>query len=147
MDRAEAFTKLGQVTEQKQKLETELAGILAQEKELYEFLKIPQPGTEKPARRTRITKEKALDVRRKIVSVMKELCISKGLTWVPMQLVVSMVEQEMPNADSGEIERQLRTLATSQSAPVEHNGQRGNGSAYTFTGTPEPIAPPQAPQQ
>jgi hypothetical protein len=145
MNKAEAFTKLGEITQEKQELTEKLTAVLAQEKELYAFLQLPHPSDhEKPPRRKRITKEKTIEIRRMVVNVMRDLA-GKGLTWLPMQLIVKRVNQEMPNAEETEIETQLRYLAKSESAPVEHNQQRGNGSAYTYTGT-KPVPKP-TPQQ
>lgn len=145
MDRAEAFQQLAVVTQEIESLKQKLAGALATEKELYAFLKLPHPE-EKPTRpaRKRITKEKAIEIRRMVVNVMRDMC-GKGLTWLPMQLIVKRANQELPAALEAEIETQVRFLASSPSAPVEHNGQRGNGSCYTYTGT-KPVPPP-TPQQ
>jgi hypothetical protein len=145
MNRAEAFKELSLVTVQVEELQASLVTAMNREKELYAFLKLPHP-TEKERRpqRKRITKEKAIDIRRTVVSVMRDLC-GRGLTWLPMQLIVKRANQEMPNAEETEIETQLRYLAKSESAPVEHNGQKGNGSSYTYTGT-RPVQKP-TPQQ
>jgi len=142
MERAEAFAGLAQVTQEVEELKTKLAVALEREKELYAFLNLPHPNDkpEKPTRK-RITKEKAIEIRRKTIAVMRDLC-GKGLTWLPMQLIVKRVNQELPNALESEIETQVRFLAQSESAPVEHNQQRGNGSAYTYTGT-RPTPQPQ----
>jgi hypothetical protein len=145
MNRAEAFKELSLVTVQVEELQTSLVAAMNREKELYAFLKLPHPTEkEKRPQRKRITKEKAIDIRRTVVGVMRELC-GKGLTWLPMQLIVKRANQEMPNAEETEIETQVRFLAQSQSAPIEHNGQRGNGSCYTYTGT-KPVPKP-TPQQ
>jgi hypothetical protein len=134
MDRATAFAELAQVTQELTELKSKIVVVLEREKELYAFLNLPHPDDkpEKPARK-RITKEQAIEIRRKIIPVMHSLC-GKGLTWLPMQLIVKRVNQELPNALESEIETQIRFLAQSESAPVQHNGQRGNGSAYTYAG-------------
>ena len=135
MDRAEAFTKLGQLTQEIGQIKTKLTALMLEEKELYDFLNLPHPNDkpEKPVRK-RITKEQALDIRRVIMSVMREVC-GKGLKWLPMQLIVAKVNQELPAAEESEIETQIRVLAKNESAPVQHNGERGNGSTYTYTGS------------
>lgn len=142
MERAEAFAALAEVTQEIGELQSKIAVALEREKELYAFLKLPHPNDkpERPARK-RITKEQAIVIRRKVISVMREMC-GKGLTWLPMQLIVKRTNQEIPNALEAEIETQIRFLAQSESAPVEHNGQRGNGSCYTYTGT-QPVPKPQ----
>lgn len=129
-NRAEAFTKLGKITQEKQQIEGRLQVLIATEKELYEFLEIPHPGTKEKPRKKHITREKAIGIRRQIIVVMKELN-DKGLTWLPMQLIVARVNQEMPAALIREIEAQIRLLAASESSPVSHNGLRGNGSCYS----------------
>lgn len=139
MDRAEAFKQLGAITEQRQQLEGQLGTILAKEAELYNFLKIPQPGIEKP-KRHRISKEKTLDIRRKVMSVMRDLS-GHGINPAPLQLIIAKTNQEMPAAEEDEIERQVRALAAMDSAPVKHNGSRGNGSAYEYTGSELPSSP------
>lgn len=133
MNRSEAFTQLGIITQEKQKLEEKLQTTLKREAELYDFLKIPQPGQTEKTKRHRITKEKATDIRRKIIAVMKELK-GKGMSWLPLQLIVAKTNQELPAADTHEIEGQIRTLADMDGAPIKHNGMRGNGSAYSYTG-------------
>lgn len=145
MNKAEAFAELAQVTVKVEELQTALIAAMDREKELYAFLKLPHPSDhERPPPRKRITKERAIGIRRSILSAMQEMC-SKGLTWLPMQLIVKRANQDIPEALESEIETQVRFLASSPSAPVEHNGQRGNGSCYTYTGT-KPVPPP-TPQQ
>lgn len=135
MNKAEAFKELAVVTQQVEELSASLTAAINREKELYAFLRLPHPSEyEKPPRRKRITKEKTIEIRRMVMSVMRELC-GKGLTWLPMQLIVKRVNQELLGALESEIETQVRFLAQSDSAPIEHNGQRGNGSGYTYTGT------------
>ena len=143
MERAEAFAALAQVTQEVEDLKGKLMVALGREKELYAFLKIPHPSDEKPERpqRKRITKETAIEIRRSVISVMREMC-GKGLTWLPLQLIVKRTNQEIPNALESEIETQVRWLAASESAPIQHNGQRGPGSCYTYTGT-QPVPQPQ----
>ena len=146
MERSEAFAELATVTQEVEKLQDSLIAAMNRERELYSFLKLPHPSDkpERPTPRKRITKEKALDIRRAVVCVMRDLN-GKGLTWLPMQLIVKRVNQELPGALENEIEAQIRVLAQNESAPVEHNGQRGNGSSYTYTGT-QPVPKP-TPQQ
>lgn len=135
MDRAEAFAELAQVTNHLEELKGELITVLDREKELYTFLKLPHPNElERPATRKRITKEKVIGIRHAITSVMREMG-SKGLTWLPMNLIVKRANQEIPDAEESEIEGQVRFLAKSESSPIQHNEQRGNGSAYSYTGT------------
>jgi hypothetical protein len=143
MNKAEAFAELSQVTQEIEKLTTAIHKAMNREKELYAFLQLPHPEDKiRPEPRKRITKEKAIEIRRKVVSTMRDLC-GKGLTWLPMQLIVARVNQEMPDAEVSEIETQVRFLAKSESAPVEHNEQRGNGSCYTYVGTRPVSSEPQ----
>ena len=133
MIKAEAFEELSKVVREIEKLSTSLTVATNREKELYTFLKLPHPSEhEGPAPRKRITKEKVIEIRRMVINVMRDLC-GKGLTWLPMQLIVKQVNQELPDALESEIGIQVRFLAQSDSAPIEHNGQRGNGSGYTYT--------------
>lgn len=133
MDRAEAFTKLGQITTEKQKLSERLIVVLKQEAELYVALKLPNPSDTKPTRK-RLTKKKILNIRRVIMCVMRDFK-SRGLTWLSLGIIVRAVKEELPDALGNEIETQVRVLATSESVPIKHNGQRGHGSSYSYTGS------------
>lgn len=139
MDRAEAFAELAQVTARLGELKGEISGILDREKELYTVLELPHPNEkERPIPRKRITKERTFEIRHTIISTMRDFAQkmgSNGLVWMPMSVIVTHANQVIPDAEESEIEGQLRFLAKSESSPIKHNGQRGYGSSYTYTGT------------
>lgn len=131
MERAEAFEELAKITKQIDALQESLETAQKREQELYGFLGLPHPESSKTPRKQRISSEKADAVRESIISVARQLR-KKGLTWLPMQLIVRTVQQEVTDASEQEIESQVRALSRIESSHIQHNGQRGQGSRYTY---------------
>jgi hypothetical protein len=136
MSRPEIFRKLADVGAEIEKKKQQLVVLVAKEKGLYASLQMTHPDDLKKPRKPRITKEKTLEIRRCVLACMKEFH-KQNFTWAPLGLIVQRVNQELPNAEDSQVEAQVRWLAQHESSPIIHNGQRGNGSAYSYTGAPE----------
>lgn len=134
MDRAEAFTKLGQVTQEIKEIQGKLDLLLKFEQELYDTLGLVNVSEDVENKRKRLTKSQVTDIRLKIRDAMKELH-GHGMTWLPMHLIISRMKQSSPTMDEvekKEIEGQIRAMSTVEGSSLTHNGMRGHGSCYTY---------------
>ncbi len=117
--------ELGDVMALKIKLAEDIEHLGKRELELYDALGITRP-------RTRVTKDKAEDIREAIISVLKDLRNNQEL-WIKPGRITHLVGH-MVDAPRGEIERQIRALPGREGSNVAHNNQNGSGSAYFYVG-------------